>query len=363
MSPQRRFLTFYLLCPTVKADPAPPAFPANRADGPLWRRKRAARIHVSDRNAVFQKELCAMWTDIRDADIHFSIADTRFHTLNFVYEQFHRSIPSHSHGNGSYEIHYISRGRGRALINGSYHEIMPGTLFVTGPHVEHAQIPLLEDPMCEYCIYLKTEKRRKSASSFPSGERELLSAFENTPFWFGQDTQRAGRLMVEIFEELEGRRTGCIFQVEALLRQLLVKLVRNYEKTGRPAAARPAAAADKTAVIIEEYFLYQYRSLSLEELAGKLKLSPRQTERLLLRQYGKTFLQKKAEARMSAAAILLSDTSRSITSIAEDLGYSSIEHFSSAFKSYYHISPRQYRKEGVYHSFPDSRASGCEKRS
>ena len=163
---------------------------------------------------------------------------------------------------------------------------------------------------------------------------------------------------MEIFRELQERRTGCIFQVEALLRQLLVKLVRNYEKSGRPRAQDLSAAADKTAVIIEEYFLYQYRNLSLEELAGKLGLGARQTERLLKRQYGKTFLQKKAEARMSAAAILLSDPSRSITSVAEDLGYSSIEHFSSAFRSYYHISPRQYRKEGVYHSFPERSESG-----
>ena len=46
-----------------------------------------------------------MWTDYKDADIHFTIADVRFHTLNFVYERFQRSIPSHSHGKGSYVIH------------------------------------------------------------------------------------------------------------------------------------------------------------------------------------------------------------------------------------------------------------------
>lgn len=109
---------------------------------------------------------------------------------------------------------------------------------------------------------------------------------------------------------------------------------------------------DKTAVIIEDYFLYEYQNLSLEELAVKLGLGTRQTERLLQKHYGKTFLQKKTEARMSAAAILLTDSSRSITSVAEALGYSSIEHFSSAFKNYYQVSPRQYRKEGAYHSFP-----------
>ncbi len=47
---------------------------------------------------------------------------------------------------------------------------------------------------------------------------------------------------------------------------------------------------------------------------------------------------------MSRAAILLADPTRSITSIAEELGYFSAEHFSTAFRAYYDVSPREYRK-------------------
>lgn len=296
-----------------------------------------------------------MWTHYSASDICFSIGDTRFRALNLVYERFQRTIPSHSHGSGSYEIHYIPAGYGHAVINGCSHEITPGTLYVTGPHVEHAQSPLPEDPMCEYCIYLRLEKKRRTQNSpLPKGTEHVLTAFENTPCWFGKDTQEAGRVMEQLFHELEANRTGYELSVEALMKQLLVRLVRNFEKENRGPSTQPVIPADKTSVIIEEYFLYQYRSLSLEELADKLGLGTRQTERLLMKHYGKTFLQKKTEARMSAAAILLSDTGKSITDIAGELGYSSIEHFSSAFRNYYHISPRQYRKEGAYHSFPES---------
>lgn len=126
-----------------------------------------------------------MWKDFKDTDIYFTVADTQFHTLNFVYEQFQRSIPSHSHGNGSYEIHYIPGGQGRALINGVYHQIVPGILFVTGPHVEHAQIPLLEDPMCEYCIYLKTEKSGR-ASPVPLRKKSCFPFLKIPPFGLGR---------------------------------------------------------------------------------------------------------------------------------------------------------------------------------
>lgn len=291
-----------------------------------------------------------MFTGYRDLDISFMIGNTNFHALNFVYEQFRRTIPSHAHGNGSYEIHYIPEGYGRALIDGRCYEIVPGTLYVTGPHIEHAQTPIPEHPMCEYCIYLKTARRR-SASGRASGENDLTKIFAETPFWFGQDSQMAGETILAVFAELKDRHTGWELQTEALLRQLFVKLVRSYEKAVSndvPVRSRPT---DKASVIIEEYFLYQYRSLSLEDLAKRLGLSIRQTERLLQKQYGKTFLQKKTEARMSAAAMLLSNTECSITSVAGELGYSSIEHFSAAFHSYYGKSPRQYRKEMAQQAF------------
>ena len=96
--------------------------------------------------------------------------------------------------------------------------------------------------------------------------------------------------------------------------------------------------------IIEEYFLYEYQDLTLEKLSSRLGLSHRQTERLLQKHYGMTFLQKKFEAKMSAALILLQDPSNSITEISVQLGYSSVEHFSAAFRKYYGISASEWRK-------------------
>ena len=81
-----------------------------------------------------------------------------------------------------------------------------------------------------------------------------------------------------------------------------------------------------------------------QELAGLLNLSVRQTQRLLLSHFCKTFSQKITEARMAAASQFLNNTRLSITEIAEQLGFSSIEHFSSAFHRYMGCSPSAYRK-------------------
>lgn len=152
--------------------------------------------------------------------------------------------------------------------------------------------------------------------------------------------------MKQLFGELEHQYTGYQNQVELLLSQLIIYLVRDYGQEKKPEYSfAENDLYNSKSVIIEEYFLYEYRNLSLDALAERLKLSARQTQRLLQDYYGKTFQQKKTEARMSAASILLGEKHRTIASIAEELGYSSPEHFSSAFKNYYHASPGSYRKE------------------
>ena len=173
----------------------------------------------------------------------------------------------------------------------------------------------------------------------------VISAFTSAPFWIGKDTQGIDALMKQLFYELGHSYTGQQDLIRILLSQLLIYTVRNYED--HPVSnlfLSHNSMADSKSVIIDEYFLYEYQTLSLEGLSQRLNLSARQTQRLLMEHYGKSFQQKKAEARMSVAAILLSDQSLSITDIAENLGYSSIEHFSSSFRRFYNTSPREFRK-------------------
>lgn len=273
-------------------------------------------------------------------NLTFSLEGIPVQAVNMTCERFLRTIPSHSHGSGCYEIHYIPSGYGKLTADGHLFSIEPGTLFVTGPHVEHAQVPRPEEPMLEYCVYLKIKENAKGKGSAP-----VMDSFTATPFWFGTDTQGIHSLMHQVTYELERCQIGYLDQVRLLLSQLLIYIVRNYQ-TPRSGHGAPAqcSLSDLTSVIIEEYFLYEYRTLSLEELAKRLGRSPRQTQRLLMEFYGKSYQQKKAEAKMSAAAILLADKSKSITSISEELGYSSPEHFSSAFRKYYGATPREYRK-------------------
>ena len=149
--------------------------------------------------------------------------------LNIVLEYFDHALPSHSHGNGCYEIHYIPSGYGMLTADSHPFHIRPNTLFVTGPHVEHTQVPQAEEPMQEYCVYLKIKENAKRKESCP-----VMDSFLSTPFWFGADTPGASTPSLHLLtDELERRHIGYLDQARLLLSQLLIYIVRNY-KNARP---------------------------------------------------------------------------------------------------------------------------------
>ncbi|MGN0779186.1 MAG: AraC family transcriptional regulator [Aristaeellaceae bacterium] len=276
-----------------------------------------------------------------DLAISFAFDGMTIQIINLKHEYILQELPFHSHGSDCYEIHYISCGCGKLCAAGSDYDLSPNTLFTTGPHVMHAQQPDLKDPMKEFCIYMKVNApaRQKTVS-------QLVHTFCRTDFWIGQDTQGIHGLMQQLFFELEHTYIGYQEQIRLLLSQILIAVTRNYEQQrdlNQEAAQIPQV--DHKSLLIEEYFLYEYQKLSLDELSSRLFLSPRQTQRLLREYYGKTFHEKKLEARMSAACILLENSNRSIASIAEALGYSTPEQFSVTFKKQHQITPSEYRKK------------------
>ena len=178
-----------------------------------------------------------------------------------------------------------------------------------------------------------------------------MQDFLDHKFWIGPADPSIHELMKQIHTELETQDAGYELMLPSLLQQLLLMITRGYRQSEYSAGYQSQTTSmplpnDQTYLTIEEAFLYNYRDLTLEKLSDLVHLGRRQTERLLKKHYNKTFLQKKTEARMSAACILLQDPNISIASVAYELGYSSSEHFTNAFKTFYHMTPSAYRSKG-----------------
>ena len=187
----------------------------------------------------------------------------------------------------------------------------------------------------------------------------FLTPFLEQAFWMGQDTQQVLPLFDTIFQELEQKKPGYRPFLSALFQQLIVCIARNYLE---PEAYHPvpengfedASGDSSLSLIVEEAFLNEYRTITLERLARRIHLSPRQTERLIRQYYNSTFLKKRTEARIGAASVLLKTTELPVGEIAEMTGYSSSEHFSYAFKTHTGMSAREFRRKSSSEAGPRS---------
>lgn len=276
-------------------------------------------------------------------NIHIKVDNITVSVLNIAYHCIHTPYPNHSHSSNSYEIHYVPQGAGTLIANKEHYHIINNTLYITGPHIEHEQIPDTTNPMYEYSIHLQIN---------PNDHRKnpILDTFCRYPFWIGYDQESLLELFQEIITELNEKKLGYTTLIQSLLCEFMVKIVRNYERTALSKTSFSKSNPYEQSILpIEESFLFDFKTLTLKELSKRLGLSERQTSRIIYSYYGLTFLQKRTESRMAAAITLLRDNNRPVYDIAEELGYSCGNHFSPAFKHYYNMTISEYKNNATYH--------------
>lgn len=285
--------------------------------------------------------------NIGNMDIKLALGGFVLNVLYVKFGYFHSSMREHSHSNGSYELHYIPSGQGILVAKGERYPLTPGTLFMTGPDVAHEQIPDHSDPMAEYCIFFEVlaGDSQLTVSKYSTYKDNLLSELlVNTPFWIGPDNENMMVLFEMLADELSSKRLGFHHMATNILEMIVTRMVRHYTEHSSSLLDVPVKTLDDSRLLtIENSFLYEYPSITLGQLADKLGLSTRQTERTVQKQYGITFKDKKQQSRMSAAAQLLTTTDLSISAITSRIGFATLEQFSHSFKQYYGMTATQYR--------------------
>ena len=228
------------------------------------------------------------------------------------------------------------------ISNQCSYELYPNILYTTGPHIEHQQYSDLDDPTYEYCIYLRIEKAHDTKKN--SSENSIIEPFLHYPFWYGKDCAKLQTTLEAIYQEFSAPGSAAPIMLRALFMQFLVKILRNYEPASNAAITYIPIPLVKAYILIEDSFLLEYDTITLNELSHRLGLSTRQTSRILFNRYGQNFLQKRTEARMAAAATFLKEGKLSISEISDRLGYSYPNHFHTAFKNYYKMTVSEYKQ-------------------
>jgi AraC-like DNA-binding protein len=121
---------------------------------------------------------------------------------------------------------------------------------------------------------------------------------------------------------------------------LLIEITRQLATGGARDGLLHPAVAHARRVLDVRYA----DSILLAELAAEVGLSATYLTELYTRQVGVSPARYQANLRIGRAEMLLTETDRSITTIAGELGFSSPQHFATVFRRHTGRSPRELRR-------------------
>lgn len=190
------------------------------------------------------------------------------------------------------------------------------------------------------------EAARMVHEKYPATRVAIVSAYEK--FEYARQALRAGAvdyLLKPVRPE----------QVEALLKKLCADLdAARTQATSVTTRARVAGEQDQPGPHayllrrVREYVAAHYaQSLTLEQVAGQVALSPTYFSRIFKQEMGCTFVEYLTRVRLDEARRLLRTTTLSLAEIGYAIGYQSPNYFSEVFKSVEGMTASAYRRSDL----------------
>jgi len=214
----------------------------------------------------------------------------------------HERTPIGTHKHFDVEVHMISDGNAVYIIDNKRYEVKCGDFVVIPGMTFHRYIP---------------------ADSF-SFLAFRIKQFDTSVNVYHAPTEVFSDIISEFSRFSETRPCG---KLASSLAYLLRDILPEGDDT-------PTPLQDRKYMICEMLSVFYNKDITLEDVAQKLKLSPKQTARLIVESTGNSFRQEIPRLRIEAAQHLMESEDLTLEEVAELVGYSSYSSFWKAYHRY-----------------------------
>jgi AraC-like DNA-binding protein len=230
-----------------------------------------------------------------------------------------------------YSIEFVAQGKGRLILAGRSHDLLPGSVFSYGPDVPHDIATDPAAPLVKYFVDFAGSQAEAMLQRYGPAPGETGHVF------LPAEVQGIFDHLIE--NGLRGTRFSpdlCVTFLQALTLKIAESLV-------------PAGAAQTPAFITYQrcrrYIQDHYRRLrSLEEIARRCHVDPAYLCRIFRRYDHQTPYQFLTRLKMNHAAERLQDPGLLVKQVAAELGFQDPFHFSRVFKRVLGLSPDSFRR-------------------
>ena len=242
---------------------------------------------------------------------------------------------SQSHYHEYYEIYYLEAGERFHMVEDQLYKMEAGEFMIFPPYVMHHSYGAENMPFKRVLLYFSQEE-----ILWPSILSELRE--EGGIYKVGiRERQEIHRAMELILKEQKNPGAYHEEYARGVLNMLLLLIAREE---------RPEKAPERKSRIGEviRYIHSHYQEdISLEMLAQMFYVSPYYLCREFKKSTNSTIVRYINVTRIMNAQRKFMETSKNITDISRETGFSNLTHFNRVFKSVTGMSPSQYRRQFV----------------
>ena len=248
----------------------------------------------------------------------------------------------HMHSN--YELHYITKGKGRVTINEKAFKLNKGDFYITGPNVKHWQKADEVNPMVEYCMRfdIVLNENHELDENMLNEYRELINILENKTKFVMKDQYDIEALFNKIFLEAVEKKIGYYQSIMNYISSIIFYSVRNFHEE-QSKYDLPKVTLNQHRINIIKKYIYDNitENISSEEIANYMFISKRHLGRIIKDTTGMTLHNLVLDIKLKEVVYYLKNTNMILREIAEEMGFSNEFHLSRIIKKHTGKNPSQ----------------------
>lgn len=262
-----------------------------------------------------------------------------------------RYLPAIPHYHDFFEIVYVLQGSAEHYTGKQKQVLTPGNILILAPGSTHALSAKNDDALIINFLLRRSTFDKTFMKVFENGgilkmffQNTLYNKSEHSYLEFHSKPDPHLEQIVQLLYEEECSNQRYSAQAKnQLLSLFFIMLLRNHEKDIILPPAKENNVHENNIIFILKYMESNYNHISLQDLCKFFNYSPRHMIRLIQKYTGMTFSENILQLRLKKAASMLTDSTYSITSICEEIGFSNLNRFKNAFIKEYGCTPKEYR--------------------
>ena len=242
------------------------------------------------------------------------------------------------HHHDDYEIYFLISGNRKYFIQNTIYTLSPNQIVIFKPNIPHQVTVNLNIPYERHLLYVTPQLFSEIFNNNPFLEQIVNKQFFNLS---SDNFEKALNFISKINDEFKTNDIYSLSNIKNILSELLIFIERHNDTSNITIDKGDLRIQNAINFILDHYS----EPITLTDCAKIASMNYHSFSKAFQKITAIGFKEFLTRLRIDKGCELLETTNYSITKIAELVGFSTDNHFSTTFKLLHNITPKEYRNK------------------